>query len=58
MAHSVYTKASDRYRTLVGTPKTDPLVLKAQRSITELDSAQVDQWQASRCIRSDDPRLR
>src|SRR5206468_144835 len=55
--HSVYTMATDEYRQLIRA-QADPFVLKTQRRIVELDNAQVDALQASRCISSDDSRLR
>lgn len=58
MAHDVYGKASDGYQRMLGAAKVDPQALKMQRWITERENAQVDQWLASRCIQSSDPRLR
>jgi hypothetical protein len=54
--HRVYVNASEEYRKAVGAG-ADLVVLKMQRFITESDNANVSAFMASRCIRSDDPRL-
>ncbi len=53
----VYSLSSEAYRKAVGAG-TDPVVLKMQRFLTETNNANVWAFMASRCIRSDDPRLR
>jgi hypothetical protein len=53
----VYSLSSGQYREAVGTG-TDPVVLNMQRSIVESNNANVWAFMASRCIRSDDARLR
>ena len=57
LVQSVYSSSSEVYLKAVGAGK-DPVVLKAQRFVTETDNANVWAFMASRCIRSDDPRLR
>jgi hypothetical protein len=53
----VYSKAADAYRQdLSG--GADPVALRMQRFITETDNVNVSALLASRCIRSDDVRLR
>ena len=54
--HSYYEKTSQDYLKAVGS-NTDPVVLRLQRFLTENANANVDMYQASRCIASDDPRL-
>jgi hypothetical protein len=54
---TVYSKSSEAYTKAVG-GGMDPVVLKIQRLLTESHSADVWALMASRCIRSDDPRLR
>lgn len=51
-----YSSSSEAYLKAVGAG-TDPVVLKFQRSLTEGHNASVWALVASRCIRSDDPRL-
>jgi hypothetical protein len=53
----VYSSSSDAYIKAVGA-ETDPVALKMQRLLTERNNANVSAFMASRCIRSDDPRLR
>jgi hypothetical protein len=53
----VHVKDSENYIKAVGSG-TDPVVLKTQRLISETSSANEWAFRASRCIRSDDPRLR
>jgi hypothetical protein len=53
----VYSLSSEAYVKAVGAG-TDPVVLKMQRFLTESNNANVLGFMASRCIRSDDPRLR
>jgi hypothetical protein len=53
----VYSSSSEAYLKAVGAG-TDSVVLKAQRFVTERNNANVWAFMASRCIRSDDPRLR
>ena len=53
----VYSLSSEAYVKAVGAG-TDPVVLKTQRFLTETNNANVWAFMASRCIRSDDPRLR
>jgi hypothetical protein len=54
--HRVYSSSSEAYTKAVGAG-TDPAVLKFLRSGAERDNANVWAFMASRCIRSDDPRL-
>jgi hypothetical protein len=54
--HSFYSKLSENYIKAVGENK-DSAVLKHMRYTTERANANVDAWTASRCIKSDDPRL-
>ena len=56
VAHSFYSKSSEDYMSAVGTNK-DSAVLKYMRSTAEAANASVDALMASRCIKSDDPRL-
>ena len=58
LEHSVYSKAADEYQRLLGTKGTFPNVLALQRFLTETNNANVDSFQAARCIASDDARLR
>jgi hypothetical protein len=53
---TVYSKSSEDYVKAVGAG-TDPVVLKIQRYLTESHNANVLAFMASRCIRSNDPRL-
>ena len=53
----VYSKSSEEYVKAVGAEK-DPLALKMQRFLTESNNANVSALMASRCVRSDDTRLR
>jgi hypothetical protein len=53
----VYSKAADAYREDVRAGAA-PIALRMQRFITETDNANVLALLASRCIRSDDVRLR
>ncbi len=55
--HDVYSKSSGAYLKDVRAGK-DPVILKAQRSLTEMHNANVSAFMASRCVRSNDPRLR
>ena len=55
--HAVYAKSSEAYIKAVGAG-TDPTVLKLQRYLSENGNANVEAYRLSRCIRSDDPRLR
>jgi hypothetical protein len=57
VAQRTYSSSSEAYLKAVG-EKTDPVVLKMQRFITETNNANVMAFMASRCITSDDPRLR
>ena len=52
----VYSKSTDTYRKTIG-EGMDKAVLKTQRFVTEKNNANVWAFMASRCIRSDDPRL-
>ena len=52
-----YSKSSEDYIKGVRAG-TDPVVLRTQRFLTETNNANVWAFMASRCIRSDDPRLR
>jgi hypothetical protein len=52
----VYSKSSDQYIKDVGAGK-DAAVLRMQRSLTETHNANVSAFMASRCVRSNDPRL-
>jgi hypothetical protein len=54
--HSFYSKSSEDYIKAVGANK-DSAVLKHMRWTSEKANANVDAWTASRCIKSDDPRL-
>lgn len=54
--HNFYSKSSEDYINAVGANK-DSAVLKHMRWTTERANANVDAWRASRCIKSDDPRL-
>jgi hypothetical protein len=54
--HNFYAKSSADYIKAVGANK-DSAVLKHMRWTTERSNANVDAWMASRCIKSDDPRL-
>jgi hypothetical protein len=51
-----YEKSAEAYRKDLGA-NTDPVALKLQRYFTENANATVDAYLASRCVRSDDPRL-
>jgi hypothetical protein len=53
----VYSSSSEAYVKAVGAG-TDPVVLKVQRFLTESNNASVWAFMASRCVRSDDARLR
>jgi hypothetical protein len=53
----IYSRSSEAYLKAVGAG-TDPVVLKIQRFLTESNNATVLGFMASRCIRSNDPRLR
>ena len=53
---SVYSKSSEAYMNALG-EETDQVVLKTQRFVTEKNNANVWAFMASRCIRSNDPRL-
>lgn len=53
----VYSKSSEEDVKAVGAEK-DPLALKMQRFLTESNNANVSALMASRCVRSDDTRLR
>jgi len=55
--HSVYSASSQAYVKDVAGAK-DPVVLKTQRLLTETHNANVSALMASRCVRSNDPRLR
>lgn len=52
----IFYKSHDAYRESLG--RTDQVVLKAQRLLTEGHNAKYSALWDSRCIRSDDPRLR
>ncbi len=52
-----YSKSSEDYMKAVGAG-ADPVVLRTQRLLAERNNANVWAIRASRCIRSDDPRLR
>ena len=54
--HNFYAKSSEDYVNAIGAKK-DPAVLRAMRFTSERSNANVDAWMASRCIKSDDPRL-
>jgi hypothetical protein len=51
-----YEKSAEAYRKDLGA-NADPVALKLQRYFTENANANVDTYLASRCVRSDDPRL-
>ena len=53
---NVYSKSSEAYQKAIG-EGADQAALKTQRYITEKNNANVWALMASRCIRSDDPRL-
>jgi len=53
----VHAKSSEEYVKALGAG-TDPAVLKFQRWSSEASNANESSFMASRCIRSDDPRLR
>jgi hypothetical protein len=53
---SIYQSSLARYLKVVG-EQTDPAVLSIQRLSTEASNANVSAYTASRCIRSNDPRL-
>ena len=55
--HNFYSKASADYISAIGANK-DPALLKHMRWTTEKSNANVNALSASRCIKSDDPRLR
>lgn len=55
--HRTYSLSSEAYIKAVGAG-TDAVALKMQRSVTERNNANVSALMASRCIRSNDPRLR
>lgn len=55
--HRTYSLSSEAYIKAVGAG-TDAGALKMQRFVTETNNANVSALMASRCIRSDDPRLR
>ena len=57
MEDNMYQKSAHRYIEDVGAKK-DPIVLQFQRSIVELHNANVAAYLASRCIQSNDPRLK
>ena len=56
VAHNFYSKSSEDYIKAVGSSK-DAAILKHMRWTTERANASVDALMASRCIKSDDPRL-
>jgi hypothetical protein len=53
----IYSSSSEAYIKAVGSG-TDPVVLKAQRWTTEVNNANVGALMSSRCVSSDDVRLR
>jgi len=53
----VHSKSSEDYIKAVAAG-TDPVVLRTQRLLTETNNANVWAFMASRCVRSNDPRLR
>lgn len=53
----VYSSSSQAYVKAIG-ERTDPVVLRMQRFSTEARNANVSAYMASRCIQSNDPRLR
>lgn len=57
VAQNIYTLHSDAYLKAVQA-EADSFVIRTQRSGTEIYNANVWAFMASRCIRSDDPRLR
>jgi hypothetical protein len=54
--HGVYAKSVESYQKAISAG-TDPVVLNSHRRLTEMNNANVLVLMASRCIRSDDPRL-
>jgi hypothetical protein len=54
---NIYSKSSDAYLKAL-TAGTDKVVLETQRWATEMNNANVLAFMASRCIKSNDPRLR
>jgi hypothetical protein len=52
-----YSSSSEAYVKAVG-ERTDPVALRMQRFSTEARNANVSAFMTSRCIRSNDPRLR
>jgi hypothetical protein len=57
VAHGYYSKSNQDYISAVGAKTEDSAVLKHMRWTTERANASVDALMASRCIKSDDPRL-
>jgi hypothetical protein len=56
LEHSVYAKEIEAYLKAVG-GGADAVVLRTQRYVSENGHANEEAYRASRCIRSDDPRL-
>ncbi len=56
--HSVYDKAADGYRRLMGAKGVSEPERATARYLAEQDNANVNALMAARCIASDDPRLR
>ena len=54
--NNIYYKSNESYINAMGTKK-DPAALRVMRWATERSNANVAVWTASRCIKSDDPRL-
>ncbi|MDB5985127.1 MAG: hypothetical protein JWR16_180 [Nevskia sp.] len=54
--HNFHAKAAADYIAAQSTNK-QPVVLEALRSGSEISNANVNAWAASRCVKSDDPRL-
>lgn len=54
--HNIYSKFSADYINAIGAKK-EPALLKHMRWTTERSNANVNALSASRCIKSDDPRL-
>jgi hypothetical protein len=54
--HGVYARSVESYQKAISAG-TDPVVLNTHRGLSEMHNANVSMLMASRCIRSDDPRL-
>jgi hypothetical protein len=51
-----YARTNKEYLDVVGAGESE-IVINHKRFLVEMDNANVNSWQYSRCIKSDDPRL-